>query len=196
MIPQGWLQAPYAILFAALLAVASVKLVRAFAWQNRVSLALELAMIASMLVMVFPMGVSRLVVPQTIVFALGALWYLARAFGFGDPAPDFEEADSGHPLGPLHLGYHAVMMLTMVWMVVSMVPHGRPTTGHFSMIGFGQPLALLSGVLLSIVLAAGTLSQLLALVRVRTLRSRLRCAADLGMSGGMLAMTAPMLALL
>lgn len=196
MIPSGWLQLPYAALFAVLIAVALVKLVRAFAWQNRVSLTFELAMNASMLIMVFSWGVSRLVVFQVIVFSLGALWYFARALGFGDPAPDFEEPEGGHLLGPLHLGYHGTMMLAMIWMNVAMIPHGRPSTGHFSMIGIAQPAEFVAGLVLSAVLAAGTMNQLVALVRAQSSRHRIRCASDLGMSSGMLAMTAPMLNLL
>lgn len=196
MIPSGWLQLPYAVLFAVLIAVALVKLIRAFTWQNRVSLVFELAMNVSMLVMVFPVGVSRIVAVQVAVFSLGAFWYFARALGFGDPAPDFEEAESGHQLGPLHLGYHAAMMLTMVWMNVAMIPHGRPTTGHFSMIGIAQPEEFVAGLALSAVLTGGTLNQLVAVLRANHRRHRLRCATDLGMSGGMLAMTLPMLNLL
>lgn len=193
MVPSGWLQVPYAALFAALIVVALVKLPRAHAWQNRVSLGFELGMLASMLVMVFPLGVSRFVVLQVIVFSLGTLWYLARALGFGDPAPDFEEPDGTHQLGPLHLGYHGAMMLTMIWMNIAMIPHGRPSTGHFSMIGVAQTEEFVAGLVLSVVLAAGTLNQLLALLRATNSRHRLRCGADAGMSAGMLAMTAPML---
>ncbi len=193
MIPAGWLQLPYAALFMVLVAVALVKLVRAYAWQNRVSLSFEVAMNASMLVMVFSWGVSRLVAAQVIVFSLGALWYFARALGFGDPAPDFEEPGASHQLGPLHLGYHGAMMLTMVWMNVAMIPHGRPRTGHFSMIGVAQPTEFVAGLALSAVLTGGTLNQTVAVLKATGHRHRLRCGADVGMSAGMLAMTAPML---
>lgn len=187
MIPSGLLQVPYAGLFAILSLVAVVRLVRVHTWPARLTGAFELAMSVAMFVMVFNWGVSRAVTLHVVVFVCGALWYFARAFGLDERlvVPDV------HTHGPLHLGYHALLMLTMVWMVVSMIPHGRPVTGHFSMIGMGQPVAFVAGMVLSGVQTLGTIVLLVRLIRGR--HPRLSALYDVGMSAGMLAMTAPMI---
>lgn len=189
MIPTGWLQAPYAVLFVTLTLVALRRIVAPQGWVPRVTTAFEVLMGAAMLIMVFNWGVSRAVPLQVIVFSLGAIWYLARALGLDERFPS--GASEAHTHGPLHLGYHALLMLTMVWMVLAMIPHGRPVTGHFGMIGVGQLVYFVLGIVLSGAMTVGTI--VLAARLARGVHHRLAALYDVGMSLGMLAMTAPMI---
>ncbi|MFG2466205.1 DUF5134 domain-containing protein [Streptomyces canus] len=88
---------------------------------DRVDHALHAAMGLSMIAMVWPWGMDVPVLPQAVVFAAGAVWFVGsvpfRAEGAFRP---------GRLLGTL---FHVVMMAGMAWMVAVMDSDGM-SAGH------------------------------------------------------------------
>lgn len=74
-------------------------------------------MSATMFAMVWPWGAHVPLAPQFIVFSVAAVWFVYLAV-FRPNVPF--GAISAHHRRPLLLGYHAIMMASMVWMAAQM----------------------------------------------------------------------------
>jgi len=137
---------------------------------DRVDHALHAVMGLSMIAMVWPWGMDVPVLPQAVVFAAGAVWFVAsvpfRAEGASRP---------GRWLGTL---FHVVMMAGMAWMVAVMgsdgmsAGHGGGGGGH-DMAGMdmsgGSGLSAMSLVGTGPKLAAGLLAVVLLAFALRWL---------------------------
>lgn len=109
----------------------------------------------AMIFMVWPPGTMLPAPPQVAIFSLGALWFLAlilrgaRTDASGGPGP----GNAAHHPG--YLVSHIVMMLTMVWMAITMA--SMPSSSgqehqhmHMSMpAGVGITWAVITAVLLA-----------------------------------------------
>lgn len=89
----------------------------------RLNLALHAVMGAAMLAMLWPWGTTLPVVPQVVLFALAAAWFLLAAVL---PTGTLRvSVGGGHPR--LHSTLHAVMMGATAWMLAVMSPPHMPT---------------------------------------------------------------------
>ncbi|MEH0430354.1 DUF5134 domain-containing protein [Streptomyces stelliscabiei] len=151
---------------------------------DRVDHALHAVMGLSMIAMVWPWGMDVPVLPQVVVFAAGAVWFVGSAPFRADGA-----SRPGRWLGTL---FHVVMMAGMAWMVAVMdsdgmsAGHGGGGGGH-DMAGMdmsgGPSLSAMSLAGTGRKLAAGLLALLLLAFALRWL-ARAFDAARVVQTGG------------
>lgn len=97
------------VAFAAAGAFCLYRCVRQGPAAHRVSDVLHVAMCAGMIAMAWPAGMNLARVPQILLFSAAAVWFVGLLV--------FDVR--GHH-GRLSLGYHAVMLAAMAWMVLVM----------------------------------------------------------------------------
>lgn len=109
MISQPALRWILTVAFAAAGVFCSYRCFRHGPALHRVSDALHLAMCAGMIAMAWPTAMNLARIPQILVFGFAALWFLGLLV-----------FDVRGRHGRLSLGYHALMLAAMAWMVLVM----------------------------------------------------------------------------
>ena len=169
---------------------------------------LHLLMSAGMVAMCWPWWAALPAMPQTVVFGTATVWF-AALFALQLARRVRRSAVDGHEAW--HQAAHAIMMLAMVWMIVTMGLGGGAagaagavgTTGEADAAGHHHGELPLWAALSGVGLTAGLLvaGAIFAIELLRSLRGRPRwlghagdLAAGAVMSFGMAAMCWPMIA--
>lgn len=115
-----WASALVTVLFAASAAYCLLRIVIGASATDRANSFVHFVMSVTMACMPWPAYTSVPSILPIIVFSAAALWYLALAMFRRDPAAS--DAAAHHAGSALLAGYHALMMIGMVWMAVAMMP--------------------------------------------------------------------------
>ncbi|MFJ8490458.1 DUF5134 domain-containing protein [Streptomyces sp. NPDC094038] len=152
---------------------------------ERVDHALHAVMGLSMIAMVWPWGMDVPALPQVVVFAAGAVWFVGSV--------PFRADGGFHPRKLLGTLFHAVMMAAMAWMVAVMDSGGTTAgqggggAGHSSMAGMdmsaGSGLSAMSLAGTGRKLAAGALALVLLAFALRRLARAFDAARALPAGG-------------
>lgn len=149
---------------------------------DRVSYFAHFVMSAAMIAMIWPWGMGLPLWPQTVVFVLATVWFLALAAAgsrIASCARDIEAQGRWHNL------QHAVLMTAMVWMLAMMplVPTSSPSEGSGHAHHGGASASTSSSVDVDIPVAITMISLLLALYCVFLALRWISSGVDAGRAG-------------
>jgi hypothetical protein len=139
MITNAVLQWVLSAVYVLITAYSLYWIVRCPTGRDRISYVTHALMGVAMFAMIWPWGMSLLIVPQIAVFSLATLWFLYLA-GRDRGHPEERSAHRGHHGGSGKLIYHAGMMVAMVVMGFSMLGYVTPMSEPMHMSGPASPL--------------------------------------------------------
>ena len=202
MITNALMQWALSAAFVLITSYSLLGIVRSASVRDRIGYLSHALMGVAMFTMIWPWGMSLVIVPQIVVFSLATLFFLYLAWG-DRRHPKSGGAHRGHHDGAGKLVYHATMMAGMVGMGFAMLGYGTAMSGAMDRSGRAAPLWVsVMGLLFAVGFAiaawffiGSTLAAATA-PAARTSPGRLRLADGVWnflMAAGMLALFVPLI---
>ncbi|WP_025733490.1 DUF5134 domain-containing protein [Carnimonas nigrificans] len=134
MIESDWLRWLITVLFAFAAVDSAYRVIRPERSILRYCHLWHLLMALAMLAMSWPWGHQLPALPQIVVFSVALLWFVWLGISGGCCASD----DPHRNLTRLSMGYHALMMAAMAWMLLAMSNMGEMAQHSHHMISHGD----------------------------------------------------------